>query len=66
MEADLVAHCGETVEGTFLNTLILTDIYSGWTEFLPLLRRGEREVLMALRMVQDLLPIPLLGWWRIY
>lgn len=26
MDADLVAHCGDTVEGCFLNTLVITDI----------------------------------------
>ena len=25
-EADLVAHCGESMDGSFLNTLVLTDI----------------------------------------
>jgi hypothetical protein len=36
MEADLVAHCGASTHGTFLNTLVLTDIATGWTEFLVL------------------------------
>src|SRR5438067_1814193 len=39
VEADLVAHCGERAEGSFLNTLTLTDIATGWTECLALLRR---------------------------
>lgn len=37
IEDDLVAHCGDTVSGSFLNTLVLTDIVSGWTEFMPLI-----------------------------
>jgi hypothetical protein len=36
-EADLVAHCGESMEGFFLNTLVLTDIATGWTECVALL-----------------------------
>ena len=40
-EADLVAHCGTQAEGSSLYTLTLTDIATGWTEFLPLLGRGE-------------------------
>ena len=41
VEADLVAHCGERAEGAFLNTLTLTDIATGWTECVALLRRSE-------------------------
>ena len=43
-EADLVAHCGESVAGSFLHTLVLTDIATGWTECLALLRRSETDV----------------------
>ena len=61
MEADLVAHCGTSVEGSFLYTLTLTDIATGWTECLPLLNRGQEMVIAALKRVQQLLPFPLLG-----
>ena len=60
-EADLVAHCGESVEGTFLNTLVLVDIASGWTECIALLRRSEADVIGALNAVRQALPFPLLG-----
>ncbi|EKR1732252.1 TPA_asm: hypothetical protein G4L33_004684, partial [Salmonella enterica subsp. enterica serovar Madelia] len=36
MEMDLVAHCGRHLSGTFLWTLSLTDIASGWTECVAL------------------------------
>jgi hypothetical protein len=61
MEADLVAHCGTHADGSYLYTLTLTDIPSGWTECLPLLNRGESAVVAALKRVQQLLPFPLLG-----
>lgn len=60
-EADLVAHCGESVRGSFLNTLVITDIPSGWTEFLPIMHKGEAEVIAALEMVLELLPFKLQG-----
>jgi hypothetical protein len=60
-EADLVAHCGDAVEGGFLNTLVLTDIATGWTEFLPLLNKGETDVISALTHLRGCLPVPLLG-----
>lgn len=61
MEADLVAHCGSSTHGTFLNTLTLTDIATGWTECLALLYRSQEEVLQALSRARHLLPFPLLG-----
>lgn len=32
VEADLVAHCGTTTHGAFLNSLVLTDVSTGWTK----------------------------------
>ena len=61
-EGDLVAHCGNTVRGTYLNTLTLTDIYSGWTECQPLLKKSEAEVIYALQTASKLLPFPMLGF----
>ena len=39
MEADLVAHSGPTAKGSFVQTLTLTDIATGWTECAPVLVR---------------------------
>lgn len=61
MEADLVAHCGDRAEGSFLNTLVLTDIATGWTECVALLRRGDADVTGAIHAVRSCLPFPLLG-----
>ena len=71
LEADLVAHCGTQAEGSFLYTLTLTDVATGWTECLPLLNRGQEAVVAALRRAQQLLPFPILGmsnlqWSGIY
>ena len=32
VEADLVAHSGPVTRGSFVQTLVLTDIATGWTE----------------------------------
>jgi hypothetical protein len=61
MEADLVAHCGPSAEGSFLSTLTLTDIATGWTECLPLLNRNQEAVVAALKRARPLLPFPRLG-----
>ncbi len=60
-EADLVAHCGPWAEGAFLQTLVLTDVATGWTECLALLHRSQHTVIQALDRARFLLPMPLLG-----
>jgi hypothetical protein len=37
VEAGLVAHSGPVTNGSFVQTLVLTDIATGWTECAPLL-----------------------------
>lgn len=61
LEADLVAHCGESVHGQFLHTLTLTDIATTWTECIALLRRSESDVMHGLSQLREILPFPLLG-----
>jgi hypothetical protein len=61
VEIDLVAHCGEHLEGSFLYTLTLTDLATGWTECIPLLCKSASAVLAALAQARILLPFPLRG-----
>ena len=32
LESDTVAHCGNSLSGEFVNSLTVTDLFSGWTE----------------------------------
>lgn len=61
MEIDLVAHCGETTEGQYLNTLTCTDICTGWTEPIALPRRTQQAVCTAIQAMRQELPFALLG-----
>jgi site-specific recombinase XerD len=61
VEMDLVAHCGEHLEGRFLYTLTLTDLATGWTECIPLLDKSADAVRAALGQARTLFPFPLLG-----
>jgi hypothetical protein len=61
VEIDLVAHCGETVEGQYLNTLTATDIATGWTECFLLHHRSQLAVTAAMDCLRQRLPFPLLG-----
>jgi len=35
VEVDFVAHCGTSAAGSFVQTMVLTDIATGWTECVP-------------------------------
>jgi hypothetical protein len=61
LEIDLVAHCGQTTEGTYLNTLTATDLATGWTECLALPNRTQAAVSQAICELRKRLPFPLLG-----
>ena len=61
VEMDLVAHCGESVEGQYLNTLTATDIATGWTECFLLRYRSQLAVAAAMDCLRQRLPFPLLG-----
>lgn len=61
VEVDLVAHCGESVEGQFLNTLTTTDVSTGWTECVAVLHRSQQLVFAAIQTMRQRLPFPLLG-----
>lgn len=61
VEIDLVAHCGETTAGQYLNTLTVTDIATGWTECLAILYRSQEMVSQAIIKLRQRLPFPLLG-----
>jgi hypothetical protein len=61
METDLVAHCGESTEGFYLNTLCAVDIASGWTECLPVWGKWQEKVRQSVHHMRQRLPFPLLG-----
>ncbi len=61
VEADLVSHSGPVAKGSFVQTLVLTDIATGWTECAPLLVREQRLLTEVLGEMRKLLPFALLG-----
>ena len=62
VEADLVAHSGPVARGSFVQTLTLTDIATGWTECAPVLVREQTLLTAVLGEIRKLLPFPLLGF----
>jgi hypothetical protein len=61
MEADLVAHCGTSTEGFYLNTLLAVDLVSGWIEPVPVWGKGQSPVGGAIDRVRREVPFPLVG-----
>jgi len=61
MEMDLVAHCGETTAGDYVNTLDMTDIYSGWTETVAVVNKAQIHVFAGIKAIRGRLPFTLLG-----
>lgn len=61
LEIDFVAHCGGSLSGAFVHSLVATDVCSGWTEAVPLLAREQSLVVEGLKVIRRQLPVPLRG-----
>jgi len=59
VEADTVAHCGESMSGVFGWTLTMTDVLSGWTENRAMWGKSGMGVINSLDDIQLLIPFSL-------
>jgi hypothetical protein len=57
----MVAHGGTSVAGSFIQTLTMVDVATGWTECLPLIARDGGLVVEAIKRAQSLFPWLLRG-----
>jgi len=62
LEADTVAHCGTSMAGMFAFTIDGVDIATGWTEQRAVWGKGERDVLVQIKDIEQSLPFDLLGF----
>jgi hypothetical protein len=62
LEADTVAHCGESTSGMYINTINFVDIATGWTEQRAVWGKGETGVLEQIKNIEKALPFPILGF----
>jgi hypothetical protein len=60
-EIDMVAHGGTSVAGSFIQTLTMVDVATGWTECIPLIARDGGLVVEAIKRAQSLFPWLLRG-----
>lgn len=61
LEIDYVAHCGETLSDTYINSLDAVDISTCWTEKQACLGRSEKVTVEAFEKLEGKFPFPVLG-----
>ena len=62
MEADTVAHCGTSMAGSFVFTLNMVDIATGWHEQRAVWEKGYQNMMHAILDIETSLPFPLRGF----
>jgi len=62
LEADTVAHCGNSLAGDFIWSITFTDIFCQWTENRATWNKGAQGVLGQVKDVEANLPFELLGF----
>ena len=61
LEVDFVAHCGGNLSGSFIHSLVATDVSSGWTEYLPILIREQSLVVETMELLRARFPFQVVG-----
>ena len=61
LEIDLVTHCGGPFSGSFIRSLVATNICTDWTEAVPLLAKEQSLVVTGLGAIGQRLPFPIRG-----
>lgn len=62
VEGDTVAHCGNSLGGSFANSLTMTDLLSGWTANRATLNKEAADVLAQIKDIRAGLPFRMLGF----
>ena len=62
LQADLLAHCGESAHGFYLTSLLAIDVATGWTELQAVWGKGHKRVGSAVHLARQALPMPLLSF----
>lgn len=62
LETDLVAHCGSSTYGPFVNTIDTVDIATGWTEQRAAWGKSQDAVIEQIKDIENSMPFPILGF----
>lgn len=60
-EMDMVVHCGKSTVGSYVHSLVLTDIASGWTEAIAMVVREQTLITESVSAIRTKLPFPVRG-----
>ncbi|MFH0735802.1 MAG: hypothetical protein V1773_14875 [bacterium] len=62
VEADTVAHGGTSCSGSFVHSVVITDIATGWVETMAVWEKGQRNVHTTIMSIEERLPFSILGF----
>jgi len=62
VQSDTVAHCGDSLSGQFVNSLTVTDIFSGWTEVRAIWGKGSARVIESMSGIEMSMPFVIKGF----
>jgi hypothetical protein len=62
IEADTVAHCGNSLAGDFVWSLVFTDIFSGWTQMRAVWNKGAAGIQEQIADLEGQTPFALEGF----
>ena len=62
VEADTVAHCGDSLGGEFVSTLTVTDLATGWTENRAIFGKTGAAIVHVMRDIEHSVPFKLKGF----
>lgn len=60
-EVDMVVHCGGSMSGSFVHTLVATDIATTWTDFVALVPLDQELVVEGLAWLHSSMPAGITG-----
>lgn len=61
LEMDMVVHCGKSTAGSYVHSLVLTDIASGWTDAIAMVVREQTLVTESVSEIRRKLPFTVRG-----
>ena len=62
VEADTVAHCGDSIQGSYAHCITVTDLYSAWTENRATWTKASEGVLKQIQGIEGDLPFSIKGF----
>jgi len=63
VNADTVAHCGDNASGDFMNSITVTDLFSGWTVNKAIWKKDAAATLKQIKKVEASLPFNLIEFF---